>query len=410
MSSGCSCSLAAAAFGVLAWRPAEAPPAFDGAPWLQLALGALALGLALLPGLGPGAPGRARRAAPRGLRAVPPRRHPDRPGRARGGPAGPRVRLALRLRPRGAPAPDARAGPASPSRSLPVLAGGYGAWRFGRAPETDAARRARAWVSADRRFTDDALGLTLDIPEGWVALKPGNPARGRARRRRASPWPSRGRAASATSSPSPRPAGVATAEQYLDHASSRRRAERARASRRGRGRTRSSARSRAAASTSTWLDGGVRQREVVGGGARRLDGLRPRGLDARGDRGPARRPRRARARPRRARPAGRPPARGGRGGGGRRPAPLGPGRRAAHVPERGARPRARPGLPPLARRARPAPAVALEGRDARAHRAHGRDLRRRALGRPLAPRLVRRARPQERHDAAPRRTARWPPS
>ena len=30
---------AAAAFGYLAWRPADASPVFDGAPWLQVALG-----------------------------------------------------------------------------------------------------------------------------------------------------------------------------------------------------------------------------------------------------------------------------------------------------------------------------------------------------------------------------------
>ena len=57
---------------------------------------------------------------------------------------------------------------------VPVLAVGYGAWRFGRAPENEASAGARGWASADRRFTDDALGLTLDIPEGWVGLKPGN--------------------------------------------------------------------------------------------------------------------------------------------------------------------------------------------------------------------------------------------
>src|SRR4030042_6690127 len=39
--------VAAAAFGFLAWRPDQAAPAFDGAPWLQVALGTLALGLAL---------------------------------------------------------------------------------------------------------------------------------------------------------------------------------------------------------------------------------------------------------------------------------------------------------------------------------------------------------------------------
>ena len=42
--------LLAAGLGFLAWRPSEALSAFDGAPWLEIALGALALGLALVPG------------------------------------------------------------------------------------------------------------------------------------------------------------------------------------------------------------------------------------------------------------------------------------------------------------------------------------------------------------------------
>ena len=40
----------AAVFGWLTWKPEQVVPVFDGAPWLELALGALALGLALLPG------------------------------------------------------------------------------------------------------------------------------------------------------------------------------------------------------------------------------------------------------------------------------------------------------------------------------------------------------------------------
>jgi hypothetical protein len=40
----------AAGFAYLSFRPSEALSAFDGAPWLQLGLGALALGLAVIPG------------------------------------------------------------------------------------------------------------------------------------------------------------------------------------------------------------------------------------------------------------------------------------------------------------------------------------------------------------------------
>ena len=42
--------LLAAGLGFLAFRPSEALSAFDGAPWFEIALGALALGLALVPG------------------------------------------------------------------------------------------------------------------------------------------------------------------------------------------------------------------------------------------------------------------------------------------------------------------------------------------------------------------------
>ncbi len=280
---------AAAVLGILAWRPAEAPPAFDGAPWWQLALGALALGIALLPGWD-----LARRGVRLALLLVAFALFPLAGILIAQGERGAGL-LALAsawlfvsglaaLLPR-------TAGWAGVALALvPVLVGGYGVWRFGRAPETDAARRARAWVSPDRRFTDGALGLTLDVPDGWVALKPGNPlvvAPPEARLTLAQPR--QGGFGFLVTEPAPR--GVATAEQYLDHVIAARRADRpgyeagpkanalvgAITGRRG---------------DAAWPDAGVRQREVVVAG---LDGwmgfalvawmpettaARPDGLDA----------------------------------------------------------------------------------------------------------------------------------
>jgi hypothetical protein len=256
----------AAAFAWLAWHPAEASPAFDGAPWLQVALGVLALGLALLPGW---------TLARRGVRIV-------------------LLLVAFALFPlagiliaqgeRGAallalasvwllasglaallPRTQGWAGVAL--ALLPVLAAGYGAWRFGRAPESDTARRAREWAASDRRYTDGALGLTLEVPEGWVALKPGNPlvaAPPEARLTLAQPR--HGGFAYLVAEPAPR--GVATADQFLDQLATRRRAERPGLE--------PGARANALVGAlagrrhdSAWLDGGERQHEVAVAG---LDG------------------------------------------------------------------------------------------------------------------------------------------
>ena len=341
--------LAAAGFGLLAWRPGAALSAFDGAPWLQLALGALALGLALIPGwqltrnlvrivlilaafalfplagilFAQGERGAALIALGSawlivsGLAALLPRRL---------GWAGLIV------------------------AALPVAAGGYGVYRFGRAQASEAEQRIQEWTTGERRFTDDALGLTLDAPEGWVLLKPGNPLVKAPKDARVTLALTRhGGGAYLVTEPAPR--AVATADQYLDRlaAAPSHRAGRLRAApARERGRRQPH---RAPAR------GGLERRRHAhprggGRGARRLDGLRARRLDARGDGVAPERPRRPGARLRGARPArGAPEGRGGRGGG-RGPAPLGPGGRAADVPERGARSRARPGLPPLALGAR----------------------------------------------------------
>jgi hypothetical protein len=280
--------VAAAAFGYLAWRPADASPAFDGAPWLQLALGALALGLALVPGWDLG-----RRIVRVALLLVAFALFPLAGILIAQGERGAGL-LALAsvwLFASGLAALLPRTiGWAGLAIALvPVLAAGYGAWRFGRAPEGQALSGVRGWASADRRFTDDALGLTLDIPEGWVALRPGNPlVAAPAEARLTLAQPRQGGFGFLVAEPAPR--GVATAEEYLDRVVGRRAA---------RGGLEAGQRSNALLGSlagrrleSTWFAEGVRQREVAVAG---LDGwmgfalvawmpeataARPDGLDA----------------------------------------------------------------------------------------------------------------------------------
>jgi hypothetical protein len=290
--------LAAAALGALAWRPAEAPPAFDGAPWLQLALGALALGLALLPGWD-----LARRGVRVALLLVAFALFPLAGILMAQGERGVGL-LALAsawlfVSGLAALLPRTLGWAGLAVALVPVLAGGYGAVHFGRAPENDSARRVRQWTAPDRRFTDDALGLTLEIPEGWVALKPGNPlvaAPPEARLTLAQPR--LGGFGYVVTGPAPR--GVATADRYLDHIVAARRAARPGFE--------PGLRSNALVGSlsgrrldAAWNDGAVRQSEVVVAGldgwvgfalvawmpeatASRPDGLDPlaRGLAARG--------------------------------------------------------------------------------------------------------------------------------
>ncbi|HSD66775.1 MAG TPA: GYF domain-containing protein [Vicinamibacteria bacterium] len=258
--------VAAAGLGLLAWRPALAAPAFDGAPWMQIALAALALGLALLPGWNLG-----RRGVRVALLLVAFALFPLAGILIAQGERGTGL-LALAsawvlVSGLAALLPRTMGRAAVVAALVPVLAAGYGAWRFGRAPANDAAEEVREWASADRRYTDDALGLTLDIPEGWVALKPGS---------RLVAAPSEARLTLAqlrhggfgylVCEPAPR--GVATADQYLDQLVARRRAERPE--------LKPGLRANALVGSlagrrhdSTWLDGGVPQREVAVAG---LDG------------------------------------------------------------------------------------------------------------------------------------------
>jgi hypothetical protein len=215
---------AAAALGYLAWRPDEAAPAFDGAPWARVALGALALGLCLVPGWDLG-----RRLVRVALLLVAFALFPLAGILIAQGERGPGL-LALAsawvfastlaaLLPR-------TLGPAPAVVLLvPVLAAGYGAWHFGRAAEGEGAERVRQWASPDRRYADDTLGLVLELPQGWVALRPGSPLLDAPPSARvAVAQPRHGGFGYLVAEPAPR--GVATAEQYLDEIASRRRTER----------------------------------------------------------------------------------------------------------------------------------------------------------------------------------------
>jgi len=224
--------LLAAGLGFLSFHPSEAPSAFD---WLespeekvrlfrQMALGAVALGLALVPGwdlartlvrivlvlaafalfplagilIAQGERGAGLLALGSawliisGLAALLPRRI---------GWAGLLVAV------------------------LPVLVGGYGLYRFGRAEATEAEQALREWSTPERRFVDDGLGLTLEAPDGWVLLRPGNPLVQAPKDARVSlAIPRHGGAAYVVTEPAPR--GVASADQYLNKLAARRRAER----------------------------------------------------------------------------------------------------------------------------------------------------------------------------------------
>jgi hypothetical protein len=258
--------VAAAAFGFLAWRPEQAAPAFDGAPWLQVALGTLALGLALLPGWD---------LARRGVRIVlllvafalfPVAGILFAQGE-RGAGLLALASVWVLLSGLAALLPRTQGWPGVVVALLVVAAAGYGAFRFGRAAESAASRQVRQWASADRRYTDDAMGLVLDLPEGWVALKPDSPlvaAPAEARVTLAQPR----QAGRGYLVASPAPRGVATADQYLDRIVARRRTERPE--------LKPGMRANALVGSlagrrhdSTWLDGGVVQREVAVAG---LDG------------------------------------------------------------------------------------------------------------------------------------------
>lgn len=206
--------LLAAVFGWLAWKPENAHPALDSAPWLQIALGALGLGLALLPGWD---------LARQGVRLV-------------------LLLAALALFPLvGILLAQGERGLVLAALGsafvlilglwgllaaeirwlgltlalLALIAGSAGVVRFGYAPPSEAAKGVLEWATQERAFRDAAAGLSLAIPAGWVALRPGSPLLAPPESARLTlAQPRQG--GFAWLQVESAPAGVATAEQYLD--------------------------------------------------------------------------------------------------------------------------------------------------------------------------------------------------
>jgi hypothetical protein len=108
---------------------------------------------------------------------------------------------------------------------LPVLAGGVAFVSFAYSPETPARRQLRESTSPDRRFADESLGVSLEVPRGWVVLQNGNPlvtAPPEARVTVAHPRSSGFGFLTAESSP----VGVVSVDQYLDRVWAARQRER----------------------------------------------------------------------------------------------------------------------------------------------------------------------------------------
>ena len=214
----------AAGLGFLAWRPDVVLPAFDGAPWLRLALGTLALGLALLPGW------TLTRRLVRVLLLL------------AAFALFPLTGILIAQGERGAALLSlasvwlvlsglvALLSPELGALGLvlslvPVAAGVYGAVRFGRAPVSEAVQQLGTWASPENRFSDDTVGLTLNPPEGWVVLKPGNPLVAAPDDSRATfAQPRLGGFGYLVAESAPQ--GVATADQYLTYLLTQRRKKR----------------------------------------------------------------------------------------------------------------------------------------------------------------------------------------
>ena len=193
--------------------PHRVRPELDGAPWRQIALGAAALGLALAGGWEIGR--RAVRLAALALAVG----------------AFPLAGLFVARGMRGEAllvvasawllaagvvaflAPELSALEAAAALLLVVLSAAGVVW-FGRA-ETSAAPSVETWVTGEQQIVDPSVGLTIPLPPGWVALRPGNPI---------VPAPPTARATLAQPRiggyafvvVEPAPAGILLLEHYLD--------------------------------------------------------------------------------------------------------------------------------------------------------------------------------------------------
>jgi len=252
--------LAALAVGFLALRPEHATADLDEAPWLEIALGLLVLALPLLAGWELG-----RKAVRAAVALLAIGMFPVMGVLFAQGVRGAAL-LAVASAWLVASGFFAFLGPSlSWGRLLlcllPILAGAYGAARFGYAPESTAQRAVREWASAERRFADDSLGLSFEAPRGWVILKRETPVvKVPAQGRLVLAHPRTGGFGYLVAESSPR--RVANLDQYLDLLLAERRQAVPSLKELGRSDT-LVGRLGGRKSVSTWDDAGVKQRELA---------------------------------------------------------------------------------------------------------------------------------------------------
>jgi hypothetical protein len=98
---------------------------------------------------------------------------------------------------------------------LPILGGGFAFAYFAYSPETAERAQVRLSTTPDRHFADDSLGVSMDVPRGWVILQTGNSLVAAPPEARVTlAHPRSGGFAFLTAESSP--AGIASVDQYLD--------------------------------------------------------------------------------------------------------------------------------------------------------------------------------------------------
>jgi hypothetical protein len=98
---------------------------------------------------------------------------------------------------------------------VPILGGGYAFAHYTHSLETSARRELREWSSPDRQLAVETLGVSVQVPRGWVLLKSGNPLVQAPPEARASFGHPRGPGFGYLLAESS-PLGVSSVEQYLD--------------------------------------------------------------------------------------------------------------------------------------------------------------------------------------------------
>ncbi len=164
----------AAAFGFLSFRPENAVADLDGAPWMEMALGLLVCALVLLPGWDLGRK-LVRFLAVLAAVALFPLLGILYAQGVRGAALYAFGAVWLMLSGFIAFLAPWMSWAKMIALLVPILAGAYGAFHFGFAPETEAQRQVRSWASGEERFEDPTLGVSLQPPKGWIVLKKGNP-------------------------------------------------------------------------------------------------------------------------------------------------------------------------------------------------------------------------------------------